>query len=165
MTTVDQSIAIFLCREPCLHAIEDDEHEWDINGWTALIVDKTLLSGIVNIPTDVMIKRSRKIDNKDIVRLENLWKKNPKAQLEDLQNSTPNSKGTTELTDIYSKKLGLPKVCPQKEKNEPCAFCSDKPTVFCAIFYNKKTKYFTTQKYLTIYNTMVEKEAEYDKQM
>lgn len=148
-----------------MHAIEPDEHEWQIQEWVPLIVDKCLLSGIVEMPTDVMIKRSRKIDNKDIVRLENLWKKDPKAQLKDLYVENSSSSEATKYTDIYSKKLGLPKECPQVSQGQHCAFCGDKPTIFCAIFNNKKQPYFTTQKYLTIYKTMVEKEAEYDRQV
>ena len=122
-----------------------------------------MLSGIVEIPTEVMIKRSRKIDNKDIVRLENLWKKDPKAQLKDLYNNEASS--PSKFVDIYSKKLGLPKECPQLAKGEQWAFCTDKPTIFCSIFYDNSGSYFTTQRYLSIYKTMVEKEAEYDKQL
>lgn len=128
-----------------------------------LIFDKSLLSGIVEIPTDVMIKRSRKIESKDIVRLENLWKKNPKAQLKDLYSNEGSS--PSKFINIYSKKLGLPKECPQMAKGEQCAFCTEKPTIFCSIFYDSSGSYFTTQRYMSIYKTMVEKEAEYDKEM
>lgn len=62
-----------------------------------------------------MVKRSRKIDNKEIVRLENLWKKNPKAQLKDLYVETSSA---TPFVDVYTKKLGLAKECPQAVKGE-----------------------------------------------
>lgn len=111
-----------------------------------------------------MIKQSRKLENKDIVRLENYWKKNPKAQLKDIQEPEKSQKSEA-YVDIYSKKLGLPKVCPKIEANESCSFCTDKPTIFCAVFNSKVENYFTPAKYVAVFKTMIEKEADYDREV
>ena len=111
--------AIILCREPCLHAFEDGEEEWDTETWTPIIFEKSLLSGIVQVPTDVMVKRSRPMTNKEITMLENMWKKNPKALIQDLKPSKTNKneeeKKGDQYVDIYFKKLGLEKKCKVKE--------------------------------------------------
>lgn len=135
LTSKSRKGAIMLCREPCLHAFEDDEEEWDIGTWTPIIFDKAFLSGIVQFPTDVMMKQSRKLENKDIIRLEGLWKKNSKGQLKDLDNnngkeSEENKGKEKKFIDIYFKKLGFEQKCPRKEAEESCSFCTDKPTIF-----------------------------------
>lgn len=60
-----------------MHTKDIGQHNWDPDTWTPLIIDKVLLSGLAHTPTDVMLKRCRQIDNRDIVRLEIAWKKDP----------------------------------------------------------------------------------------
>lgn len=68
------------------HCIFTDigQHNWDSNTWTPLIVDKTLLSGICHKPTDIMLKKCRKVENNEIIKLENLWKKDPRKTYDDI---------------------------------------------------------------------------------
>lgn len=160
--------AIILCREPCLHAFEDTEQEWNIDTWTPIIYDKSILSGIVQFPTEIMIQKSRQLENKDIIRLENYWKKNPKIKYEELkseQNEDNKENEEKKYVDIYFKKLGFEQTCPKREKNESCSFCEDKPTIFCPIFNGKGRSFFTPDQYFTIYKTMVEREAQMDKEL
>lgn len=157
VTNKEKSYAIILCREPCLHtkgikishfhfmkrfwkilSIDIEQHNWDKDTWVPLIMDKTLLNGIVQKPTEIMIKKCRKIENKEIVRLENLWKKDPSKTYDDLFEH----KSETFQNDVYTKKLNLPKTCPQSAMGLQCAFCTDRPSVFCSIFYDEKSKFY-----------------------
>ena len=55
---------------------------WDPNNWSPLITD---LSWLVKIPSDKDQARARHISATQINKLEELWKENPAATLEDLQ--------------------------------------------------------------------------------
>jgi len=57
VTSTDKSLAIILCREPCLHAKDIGQHNWEPDTWTPLIVNKVLLAGIAAAPTEVMLKQ------------------------------------------------------------------------------------------------------------
>lgn len=159
--------AIILCREPCLHAFEDTEQDWNIDSWTPIIYDKSFLSGIVPFPTEVMKAQCRKLENKDIIRLENAWKKNPKLKYEDLvkKDNEETKDVDRKYIDIYFKKLGFDQECPRRKAGESCNFCTDKPTIFCPIFNNKGRTYFTPDQYFSVFSTMIEREAQMDKEL
>ena len=96
---------------------------------------------------------------------------NPKAQLQDLDNRKGSDLEENKIreerkyVDIYFKKLGLEQKCPRKEAEESCLYCTDKPTIFCAIFNKKSKNFFTSEQYYTIFKTMIEKEAEVDREL
>jgi len=58
---------------------------WDPTQWQPLIQDRQFLSWLVKVPSDAEQLRARQISAQQINRLEELWKENPDAHLEDLE--------------------------------------------------------------------------------
>ncbi|KAJ8304424.1 hypothetical protein KUTeg_018007 [Tegillarca granosa] len=67
------SVVVLLCRQP------------DPNQWQPLIQDRQFLSWLVKVPTDQDQMRARQVSAQQINKLEELWKDNPDATLEDLE--------------------------------------------------------------------------------
>lgn len=78
------SVVVLLCREPCLHAKGLEDMNWDLDAWQPLIVDGQFLPWLVRVPTDKEMSRSRQIPVAEANKLEELWKSNPSATLEDI---------------------------------------------------------------------------------
>ena len=81
-----ESLVVLLCREPCLNSPAMKEMGWDASTWMPLIEDKQFLSWLVKPATADEALRARPITSQQIVKLEELWKTNGKAVLEDLEN-------------------------------------------------------------------------------
>lgn len=79
-----ESVVLLLCREPCMsnHALK--EANWDLSKWQPLIEDRAFLPWLVKGPAEKDQLRARPISASQINKLEELWKKSPDAQLEDL---------------------------------------------------------------------------------
>lgn len=79
-----ESVVLLLCREPCMsnHALK--EANWDLSKWQPLIEDRVFLPWLVKIPEEKEQMRAKPISATQINKLEELWKKNPDAQIEDL---------------------------------------------------------------------------------
>jgi len=58
---------------------------WDPTQWQPLIQDRQFLPWLVKVPSDAEQLRARQISAQQINRLEELWKENPSAHLEDLE--------------------------------------------------------------------------------
>ena len=58
---------------------------WDPTQWQPLIQDRQFLPWLVKVPSDAEQLRARQISAQQINRLEELWKENPDAHLEDLE--------------------------------------------------------------------------------
>ncbi|KAL9655597.1 hypothetical protein ABK040_002261 [Willaertia magna] len=81
----NDSVVVLLCREPCLHDNNLKESlDWDINRWSPLIQDRQLLSWLVKTP-DEEKNRGRKVTTQQINKLEELWKANSEASIDDLE--------------------------------------------------------------------------------
>lgn len=78
------SVVVLLCREPCLHAKGLEDMNWDLEAWQPLIVDGQFLPWLVRVPTEKEMARSRQISISEANKLEELWKTNPGATLEDI---------------------------------------------------------------------------------
>lgn len=57
----------------------------DIEQWQPLIADRSFLSWLVKIPSDADQLRARQLTAQQLNSLEELWKENPEASLEDLE--------------------------------------------------------------------------------
>ncbi len=57
----------------------------DPSHWNPLISDRCFLSWLVKVPTEKEQMRARQITASQINKLEELWKDNPEASLEDLE--------------------------------------------------------------------------------
>lgn len=78
------SVVVLLCREPCLHAKGLEDMNWDLDAWQPLIVDGQFLPWLVRVPTEKEMARSRQISIPEATKLEELWKQDPNATLEDI---------------------------------------------------------------------------------
>ncbi|CAC5399932.1 UPF1 [Mytilus coruscus] len=79
------SVVVLLCRQPCATLSNLKDMNWDPNQWQPLIQDRQFLSWLVKVPSDQEQMRSRQITAQQINKLEELWKDNPDATLEDLE--------------------------------------------------------------------------------
>lgn len=76
-------ILIISWRQPC--AAISKEISWNTSLWAPLIDDRSFLSWLVKPPSEAEQLRSRQISFSQINRLEDLWKEQPNATLEDLE--------------------------------------------------------------------------------
>ncbi|PAV62506.1 hypothetical protein WR25_00136 [Diploscapter pachys] len=78
------TVVILLCRSPCA---QQAQKQSDWNGseeWKPIIVERQLLSWIVSVPNDHLQQRARHITTSQVHKLEELWKENSEAKVEDL---------------------------------------------------------------------------------
>ena len=74
---------LHLCSQPCAAISKDIS--WNAALWAPLIDDRSFLSWLVKPPSETEQLRSRQISFQQINRLEDLWRENAKATLEDLE--------------------------------------------------------------------------------
>jgi regulator of nonsense transcripts 1 len=79
------SVVVLLCREPCLSMGALKDMDWDLGQWMPLIEDRAFLPWLVKVPSEQEQLRARQINAGQINKLEELWKENPEATLEDLE--------------------------------------------------------------------------------
>uniref|UniRef100_A0AAQ4NXC5 UPF1 RNA helicase and ATPase n=1 Tax=Gasterosteus aculeatus aculeatus TaxID=481459 RepID=A0AAQ4NXC5_GASAC len=79
------SVVVLLCRQPCASQSSLKDINWDSSQWQPLIQDRCFLSWLVKIPSEQEQLRARQITAQQINKLEELWKENPTARLEDLE--------------------------------------------------------------------------------
>lgn len=58
---------------------------WDLSQWSPLIQDRSFLPWLVKVPSEAEQARARHITNTQIARLEELWRENSEATVEDLE--------------------------------------------------------------------------------
>jgi len=80
-----ESVVVLLCRDPCANASGLKDMNWDLSQWLPLIEDRSFLPWLVKVPSDEEQARARQITAQQINKLEELWKTNPSASLEDLE--------------------------------------------------------------------------------
>ncbi|KAL4227542.1 ATP-dependent helicase NAM7 [Mactra antiquata] len=79
------SVVVLLCRQPCATLSNLKDMNWDPSQWQPLIQDRQFLPWLVKVPSDQDQLRARQISAQQINKLEELWKDNPEAKLEDLE--------------------------------------------------------------------------------
>ncbi|KAK8950195.1 hypothetical protein KSP40_PGU000249 [Platanthera guangdongensis] len=80
-----ESVVVLLCREPCLSVNALKDMNWDLSQWCPLIDDRCFLSWLVKVPSEQEQLRARQVTAQQINKVEELWKTNPDASLEDLE--------------------------------------------------------------------------------
>lgn len=78
------SVVVLLCRL-CLSNSALKDMEWNLDQWTPLIKDRSLLPWLVKVPSAKEQLRARQVTATQINKLEELWKTNPDAEVEDLE--------------------------------------------------------------------------------
>lgn len=80
-----ENVVVLLTREVCLNRSQLEEMSWDPEEWLPLIKDGEFRSWLVKTPSDRELLRSRQVSKEQIVKLEDLWKTNHAAKLEDVE--------------------------------------------------------------------------------
>eukprot|EP00039_Didymoeca_costata_P001888 m.55985 g.55985 ORF g.55985 m.55985 type:complete len:1105 (+) comp11014_c0_seq3:109-3423(+) len=78
------SVVVLLCRQPCATNSIAKDQNWDLTQWQPLVQDRCFLPWLVKVPDDNEQLRARQITAGQINKLEELWKENSEATLEDL---------------------------------------------------------------------------------
>lgn len=79
------SVVVLLCRQPCASgAGGGKDSTWDLEKWTPLISQRALLPWLMASPSQDEQRRMRPITTEQIIKLEELWKSRPTADLVDL---------------------------------------------------------------------------------
>ncbi|EPB86513.1 hypothetical protein HMPREF1544_06680 [Mucor circinelloides 1006PhL] len=79
------TVVVLICRQPCAAVPSSKDMNWDTTQWMPLIDDRCFLTWLVKIPSDQEQLRARQISSTQINKLEELWKDNGEATLEDLE--------------------------------------------------------------------------------
>ncbi|KAJ3125921.1 ATP-dependent helicase NAM7 [Nowakowskiella sp. JEL0407] len=79
------TVVVLLCRQPCASMPSSKDMNWDLSQWLPLIDDRCFLSWLVSVPSDQEQLRARHISSQQINKLEEMWKENAEATLEDLE--------------------------------------------------------------------------------
>lgn len=79
------TVVVLLCRQPCAAMQSSKDLSWDTTQWSPLIEDRSFLSWLVKVPSEQEQLRARQITFHQINKLEELWKDNAAATLEDLE--------------------------------------------------------------------------------
>ncbi|WRT70767.1 uncharacterized protein IL334_007766 [Kwoniella shivajii] len=79
------TVVVLLCRQPCAALTNSRDINWDTSQWSAIIDDRQFLSWLVKIPSEAEQLRARQISLAQISKLEELWRDNPEARLEDAE--------------------------------------------------------------------------------
>jgi regulator of nonsense transcripts 1 len=83
ITATSDSVVVLLCRSPCLNVPQIKEMNWDLASWMPLIEDRSFLPWLVKLPSDEETLKSRSMPAAALNKMEELWKVNPDASLED----------------------------------------------------------------------------------
>ena len=75
-------------RQPCAALTNSRDINWDTSQWSAIIDDRSFLSWLVKVPSEAEQLRARQISLAQIAKLEELWRENPQAKLEDAEAQT-----------------------------------------------------------------------------
>ena len=71
--------------QPCASMPSSKDMNWDTSQWLPLIDDRCFLPWLVKIPPEQEQLRARQITAMQITKLEDLWRENANATLEDLE--------------------------------------------------------------------------------
>ncbi|GAB7365669.1 hypothetical protein MBLNU230_g7010t1 [Neophaeotheca triangularis] len=81
------TVVVLLCRQPCAAMPSSKDMNWDTSKWQPLIEDRSFLPWLVNAPTDQEQMRARHLPPQVIAKLEEMWKDNSSATIQDLEKS------------------------------------------------------------------------------
>lgn len=82
--SLNDSVVVLLCREPCLNQGAMKGSEWDVSQWSPLIHDKVFVEFLVDEPTEKQQLRARQVDLNMITKIEDIWRENPDATIDDI---------------------------------------------------------------------------------
>ncbi|VDP91630.1 unnamed protein product [Echinostoma caproni] len=87
-----ESVVVLLCRSGC--ANQNKDMYWDPAQWQPIIQGRQFLSWLVKVPSEEAQAKARQLSAQQINLLEEMWKENPQAAVDDL-----NKPGTDNKVD------------------------------------------------------------------
>ncbi|VEL26902.1 unnamed protein product, partial [Protopolystoma xenopodis] len=78
-----ESVVVLLCRYPC--ANQNKNMYWDPTQWQPLIQERQFLPWLVKVPSEEEQSKAIQISAQQMNRLEEMWKDNPTAAIQDLE--------------------------------------------------------------------------------
>lgn len=121
---------------------------WDTSQWMPLIDDRSFLTWLVKVPSEQEQLRARQITSVQINKLEELWKDNAEASLEDLEKPGVDDEPHPVLLRYISK-----------------CFLHSLFFVFSDIVFIVLCRYEDAYQYQNIFGPLVKMEADYDKKL
>ncbi|KAI9834353.1 MAG: hypothetical protein M1826_004279 [Phylliscum demangeonii] len=79
------TVVVLLCRQPCASMPSSKDMNWDTSRWQPLIEDRSFLPWLVAAPSDAEQLRARHLSPQLIAKLEEMWKENANATVQDLE--------------------------------------------------------------------------------
>ena len=74
--------------QPCAALSNSRDINWDTSQWSAIIDDRSFLTWLVKVPSEAEQLHARQITMAQIAKLEEMWRENPNAKLEDADAQT-----------------------------------------------------------------------------
>lgn len=84
------TVVVILCRHPCASAPAGKDMNWDTAQWEPIITDRAFIPWLVSVPSEDELSRARKVSPGEMMKLEDLWKNNPYATIEDIDDPNIN---------------------------------------------------------------------------
>ncbi|CAK9780109.1 unnamed protein product [Cutaneotrichosporon oleaginosum] len=79
------TVVVLLCRQPCASLTNSRDINWDTSQWQPIIDERSFLPWLVRVPSEAEQLRARQLSMAQIAKLEELWRNNPNASLEDTE--------------------------------------------------------------------------------
>ena len=79
-----KNVVVLLTRDVCVNRSKLEEMNWNPDEWLPLIKDGEFRDWLVKRPAEKDLLRARRVTRDQIVKLEDIWKTDAKAKLEDL---------------------------------------------------------------------------------
>lgn len=80
-----ETVVVLLCRQPCAAVPSSKDMTWDTARWQPLIDDRAFLPWLVAMPPESEQLRARQMAIATISKLEEMWKDNANATIQDLE--------------------------------------------------------------------------------
>eukprot|EP00056_Hartaetosiga_gracilis_P013196 m.216508 g.216508 ORF g.216508 m.216508 type:complete len:1084 (+) comp13806_c1_seq1:31-3282(+) len=84
VTATADELVVMLCRQ-CTQDQGNKEEIWDVKEWKPLIVDRCFVTWLLGTPTHEEETRARQLSSSQMLQLEALWKEDPDATIEDIE--------------------------------------------------------------------------------
>lgn len=138
-------------RQPCAAMQSSKDIVWDTTQWSPLIEDRSFLSWLVKVPSEQEQLRARQITFHQINKLEELWRDNANATLEDLEKPGVDDEPQPILLRCVPSLARSPPACTSSTSiltltSSPCS-------------------YEDAYQYQNIFGPLVKIEADYDKRV
>ena len=123
---------MLLCRA-CVQSGGMKDMNWDLSLWLPLIdSNKAFLSWLVKAPADFEQARARMVTATQLIKLEELWKTNPAATLEDLDQPGVDDEPVPVLLEYEVRPHATNRRFGPKPQTVPCQSCSSTTCQSCS---------------------------------